>query len=65
MIEVTTNVPKGMAVQPDIMVMTLYGKGVIPATSTAQKPKSLNRVLNSAIESALPRLSRMGLPMLS
>ena len=31
-------IPKGIAVHPDMIVITLNGKGVTPATSTAQSP---------------------------
>ena len=40
--ELITKTPNGMAVQPDIMVITLNGKGVIPAIRTAQSPYALN-----------------------
>ena len=60
---VTMKVPSGMAVQPDMIVMTLNGKGVTPAVSTAQNPTPLKRSLNAAIASALPSAARMGCPI--
>ena len=58
-------VVSGIAVHPDIIVMTLNGKGVIPAVKTAKKPKLLKRLLNSYIASVLPSAVKMGCPRLS
>jgi len=64
-IDVAINVPSGMADQPDMIVMILYGNGVSPAINTGQKPRSLNRSLNLMAASSLPKAVRIGSPMLS
>ena len=60
MIAVDTNNHKGIAVAPDMIVITLNGKGVIPAISTVQNPMSLNRVAYSAMAWALPNAINAG-----
>ena len=48
-----------------MIVMTLYGKGVIPAMRTAQNPTSLKRLLKASMLSALPKACKIGCPMVS